>query len=129
MVFFANALHGRKFNDTEMPKSKTKADTDPKIPLKWLNINQVWCQRGPKCPNISQNGPDKPTLAQQRPTQTTKGKNEADGAKTANHIFCESKIGFAHAPCPPPPPNRGQSYINPLRCSSAFRHLSISPFG
>ena len=31
MVFFANALHGRKFNDTEMPKSKTKADTDPKI--------------------------------------------------------------------------------------------------
>ena len=103
-----------------MPKSKTKADTDPKIPLKWLNINQVWCQRGPKCPNISQNGPDKPTLAQQRPTQTTKGKNEADGAKTANHIFCESKIGFAHAPCPPHTPLPRAKLHQPLALFQRF---------
>ena len=31
LVCFTNVLHGRKFNHTEMPKSKTKAYTDPKI--------------------------------------------------------------------------------------------------
>ena len=50
MVFFANALHGRKFNDTEMPKSKTKADTAPKI----AQDGSTWAQYGA---NVAQNVP------------------------------------------------------------------------
>ena len=74
-----------------------------------------------------------PTLAQQRPTQTTKYRLDgptwaqygADAAPTSQkrttwerirptepdctQIFCKSKIGFAHAPCPPPhPPPRAK---------------------
>ena len=61
IVFFpgilagANALHGRKFNDTEMPKSKTKADTDPKIAQNGQhepNMVPTW----PKMSQHSQNG-------------------------------------------------------------------------
>ena len=60
LVFFAHALHGRKVNDAEMPESKTKADTDPKM-----------AQNGPRWAQMAQDEPNMvPILAQQKPTDT-----------------------------------------------------------
>ena len=50
MMFFANALRGRNFNDTGMSKSKTKANTDPKI----AQDGPTWTQYGA---NVAQNVP------------------------------------------------------------------------
>ena len=58
-----------------------------------------------------------PTLAQ-NPRSAQHGQKWGRRSQNCTQIFCKSKIGFAHAPWPP----LGQSYINSLRCSSAFRH-------
>ena len=98
LVFFANAGHGRKFNDIEMPKSKTKADTDPKIAQngptwaqygspKWPKISLIWSQL---LPNKGRPKPQNtPKMVQQRQTQTT------EYTKMAQH---EPIIWCRHSP-------------------------------
>ena len=55
--FFANALHGRKFNDTEMAQDKpiwpNKGQHKPQNTPKWLNMSPIWCRHSPQWPNIS----------------------------------------------------------------------------
>ena len=59
-----------------MPKSKTKADTDPKIAQNgptWAQYGANMAQNVPTVHKMAQDKPNMvPTLAQQRPTQTTK---------------------------------------------------------
>ena len=132
LVFFANAGYGRKFNDIEMPKSKTKADTDPKIAQngptwaqyganmaqmsqhspKWPKISPIWSQLWPNkgqhkpqnTPKSAQHEPNMvPTLAQ-HPRSAQHGQKWGPRSQNCTLLFCKSKIGFAHAPCPPPTP-------------------------
>ena len=55
--FFANALHGRKFNDTEMAQDKpiwpNKGQHKPQNTPTWLNMSPIWCRHSPQWPNIS----------------------------------------------------------------------------
>ena len=126
---------------------------------KWPKISLIWSQLLPNkgrhkpqnTPKSAQHEPNMvPTLAQD-PRSAQRGPR----SQNCTLLFCKSKIGFAHAPCPPHPPRAklhqllalfqrfpsskigfahapcprppplGQSYINSLRCSSAFRHQKL----
>ena len=68
-------------------------------------MSPIWCQRWPNIPEAR-----------------NIGKNEADGAKTAPSCSANQKLDLHKLHAPPHTPPLGQSYINSLRCSSAFCH-------
>ena len=43
----------RHWNAQVQNKGRHRSENSPK----WPNMSPIWCQHGPKCPNIAQNGP------------------------------------------------------------------------
>ena len=130
---------------------------------KWPKISLIWSQllankgrhKPQNTPEMAQHEPNMVPMLAQDPRSAQHGQKWGPRSQNCTLLFCKSKIGFAHAPCPPPhPPPRaklhqllalfqrfpssknwfshapcplpshplGQSYINSLCCSSAFRH-------
>ena len=108
------ACHKRKKQKQPKDSSKNQQQRTPKIVF-FLGIYCVFPQNTTK---MAQHEP--PMLAQYL-RSAQHGQKWGRRSQNCTQIFCKSNIGFAHAACPPPhtPPRAKQSYINPLRCSSA----------
>ena len=76
---------------------------------KWPKISPIWSQLLPNkgqhkpqnTPKSAQHEPNMvPTLAQ-HPRSAQHGQKSGRRSQNCTFLFCKSKIGFAHAPCPP----------------------------
>ena len=100
-------------------------------------MSPIWCQRWPKIPEARNMAKNEAHGAKTAPSCSV---NQKLGLHTLHappphppraklhqllalfQRFPSSKNWFSHAPCPLPSHPLGQSYINSLCCSSAFRH-------
>ena len=117
-----------------------KCPSPRKMPTTTLKMAQHEPDLVPTRPKMAQRKPNMvPTFPNAGPTLHNMTQNETDTAhmepqivcnvaqKRPTLLFCKSKIGFCTRSMPSPPhPPLGQSYINSLRCSSAFRHQKLA---